>query len=115
MEVYTFSSNPFRMGGPQHDIIKTKVEEYSRVHIGRGYYAIIFKNEIRNLWHFVLENCGALIFTDKNKDNGLKTVRQDVETGDPKLMEQQIKQGKSDCASATLIDFDDFCRRFKNG
>jgi hypothetical protein len=113
MEVYTFSSNPFRIAGPQHDIIKTKVEEYSRVHIGLGYYAIIFKNEIRDLWHFALEDCGALIMTDNNKDGGLRKIRGDVETGDPNLMKKQIRKGKNDLKHATLIDFDDFCGRFK--
>jgi hypothetical protein len=113
MEVYTYVSNPFRMGGPQRDIIKTEVEEYHRVSIGQGYFAIIFENKIRGLWHFALEDCGALIMTDNNKEGGLKKVRQDVETGDLEIMKKQIKRGKIECTGACLVDFNTFCSKFK--
>lgn len=113
MEIYTFSSNPFRMGGPQFDIIKTNVEEYERINIGKGYFALIVKNPLKNLWHFVLENCGAIIWTDNNKEGGIKKVKSDVETGDEKIMEEQIKKGLNDRSHAILLETDDFFKRFK--
>ena len=113
MEVYTFVSNPFRMGGRQYDTIKTEVEEYERIKIGRGYFAIIFENKLKGLWHIALEDCGALIMTDNNKEGGIRKVRGDVETGDSKIMEEQIKKGKRDCASATMVTFETFCEKFR--
>lgn len=113
MEVYTFVSAPFRIAG-KWDIVKTEVDEYERVNIGKGYYAIVFNNPIKDLWHIALEDCGALIMTDNNKEGGIRKVKGDVETGDVAIMKKQIKKGKSDCRAATLITFDDFCGKFKS-
>lgn len=113
MEVYTFVSNPFRMGGPQHDVVKTKVEEYERIKIGKGYFGIVFKNSVKLLWHVALEDCGALIMTDNTRQGAVNKVKLDVENGCEKVMEDQIKKGKRDLAKALLIPFDDWCEKFK--
>lgn len=113
MEIYTYSSNPFRVGGRQYDIIKTNVEEYERINIGRDYFAIVVKNHLKDLYHVALENCGAIIWTDSDKENAIKTVKHDVETGDEEIMKKQIKQGLFEREKGILLENNEFFRRFK--
>lgn len=114
MEVYTYRSNPFRIAGRQYDTIKTEIEEYRRISIGKGYFGILFKNTEKNLWHIAIEDCGAIIWTDKNKEDGIKKVKDDVETGDPQIMKTQIKKGKDEIQGAILLSNADFFRKFKS-
>lgn len=113
MEIYTYSSNPFRMGGPQQDIIKTVVEEYERISIGKGYFAIVCKNTVKDLWHIALEQGGAIIMTDNDKAGGIRKVKHDVEIGDEKLMKQQVQRSLREVKTATLLESNEFFRRFK--
>jgi hypothetical protein len=102
------------MGGRQYDTIKTEIEEYRRISIGKGYFGILFKNTEKNLWHIALENCGAIIWTDKNKEDGIKKVKDDVETGNPQIMREQIEKAKNEIQSALLLSNSDFFRKFKS-
>lgn len=113
MVVYTFVSAPFRMGGNLLDSIKTDVDEYERVNIGKGYYAIVFKNSKKDIWHVALEDCGALIMTDITKEGAIKKVKGDVESGDEELMQKQIRKGRIDCRMARMLTFDQWCEKFK--
>jgi len=112
MEVYTYCANPWKFGGTS-DIIKTSIEEYERVKIGRGYFGILFMNPVKLLWHISLEQ-GAIIGTSKSKAALLKRIRRDVETGDEKIMEQQIEKSINECNQAIEMEPIDFFDLFKS-
>ena len=112
MEVYTHCTNPWKFGGT-HDIIKTRIEEYERVDIGKGYFGIIFMNPVKLLWHISLEQ-GAIIGTSKSKAALLKRIRQDVQTGDKKVMEQQIEKSINECDQAMEMEPIDFFDLFRS-
>lgn len=112
MEIYTYSPNPWKFGGT-HDIIKTRIEEYERVEIGRGYFGILCKNPIKNLWHLSLEQ-GAIIGTDKSKAKLLNKVRRDVHHGDEKIMEQQVERSISECDQAIEMEPEKFFSLFQS-
>lgn len=112
MEVYTVMPTPFRLGGTSINI-KTTIEEYERVLIGRGFYGILFKNPIKNLWHMSLENCGALIGTDKSRASLIKRIKKDIFIGDEKIMMKQIEQGISELKGAAVMERDEWFEKFK--
>ncbi len=112
MEVYTVTPTPWALGGTTAKI-KTIIEEYERISIGKGYYGILFKNPIKNLWHLALENCGALIGTHKSRAILIKGVKKDVEDGDEEIVAAQIKQGISELNGAKLMDRDLWFEMFK--
>ena len=100
------------MLGGKGRYIATTIEEYERVDIGAGYFAYIFKNPQKNIWHIAQADCGALIGADSTKSRLLKKTRKDVEGGDLKEMNAQIKQGKKDCERAEVIDSEKFFSYF---
>jgi hypothetical protein len=101
------------MGGSLWNPIATEIDQYERVGIGRKHFACVVKNPTKKMWHIFLESCGALIWTDTGKTKAIAKVKKDVLTGDPRLMKEQIAQGKMDCASAKTISNEDFFRLFK--
>jgi hypothetical protein len=103
MEVYTVMNTPFAFGGLTCEI-KTDIEEYERVDLGKGYFGMVFKNPKTKQYHLALECCGALIGSDKSKANLIKNVKNDVETGDDKIMKTQINKAKNDLKTAKLLD-----------
>lgn len=111
MQVYTVMPTAWALGGTKVNI-KTTIDEYERISIGKGYYGILFKNPIKNLWHLALENCGALIGTHKSRAILIKGVKKDVKGGDETLMAQQIKQGISDLKHAKVMVWDEWFRKF---
>ena len=113
MEIYTEAAAPFRMGGKLSETIKTNIEEYERVSIGNSFYGILFKNKQRDLWHLALEGCGALIGSSKSKSELVKSVKNDVLTGDPEIMKVQIESAYIVIKSAKLIDKDEWFSKFK--
>jgi len=114
MEIYTYSSNPMRMGGRQYDIIKTNVENYERVELGKGYFGVVVKNPVKEAFHLAEETSGALIGSDAKKMNLIKKVKKDVSTGDSEVMKKQIEQGAYERKSADLLEPSEFFRRFKH-
>jgi hypothetical protein len=102
------------MGGPQHDIIKTNVENYERVELGKGYFGVVVKNPVKEAFHLAEETSGALIGSDVRKMNLIKKVKKDVSTGDPEVMKIQIKQGKHEREIAISLESPEFFRRFKH-
>jgi len=112
VKVYTFLNQTFRMGG-KGEYIKTNIEEYERVDIGCGYFGILFKNKQKGMWHITLEDCGALIGSHKSKKSLIKSVKNDVETGDPELMKKQIEMGIKQMKQAKTLERDDWFSKFK--
>lgn len=112
MEVYTYCANPWKFGGTS-DIIKTNIEEYERVNIGKDYFGILYKNPVKNLWHISIEQ-GAIIGTSKNRAGLLRKVRRDVKTGDEKIMKQQIEKSISECEQAIEMEPIDFFDLFRS-
>lgn len=111
-EIYTISYTPFVMGGSVYQNIKTKVSSFERIPIGKGYYGLIVKNPVKKLWHLAIENCGAIIGTNKSKSKLLKSIMKDVETGDEKIMKEQISKGEIDLKNAKLLSNEDFFSKF---
>jgi hypothetical protein len=112
MKVYTEVPTPFRFYSSV-GFIRTEIEEYERISIGHGYYGILFKNIVADLWHMAQEDCGALIGSDKSKAKLIKSVKQDVKGGSPKLMKQQIKMGKSQMIKADFMERTLWFRKFR--
>lgn len=92
------------MHGGTGCFVATNVEQYTRVDIGRGYYALVFQNPVHKQWHVALEDCGALIQHAGTKRKAIERVKKDVETGDPELMKKQIAKGKTDLKNADLLE-----------
>jgi len=107
MKVYTWKPEPFMHGGTGR-FVATNIEEYERVDIGLGYYGIVFRNPVHKQWHLALEDCGALIGSGAAKAGAVKSVKKDVETGDPELMKKQIAQGRKDRDNADVLDPKEF-------
>ncbi len=112
MEIYTYKSTPFVLG-KSHSPIKTVVEEYERINIGKGYYGILVKNEMISLYHMVLENCGAIIGTDSNRRALIASIKKDVATGDEIMMKQQIETGLVEIRDAELLSSKEFFLLFR--
>lgn len=111
-EVFTLMNTPFALGGT-HKLIKTTISEYERIDIGKNYFGILFFNPVRKLYHMAIEE-GALIGTDKNKKKLIKKVKDDVETGDEKLMKEQVKQSIDMCKQAMFLEPNEFFSKFSN-
>lgn len=112
MHVYTLASNPFRFGAT-HDLVKADIDEYERVHIGKGYYAIVFYNPVRSIYHIALEDGGALIGTDMDKVILINRIKREVAEGDEEVMVQQVQMAKEQLAKAELIERDRWFQKFK--
>ncbi len=112
MEVYTVMPTPFAIARVSINI-KTTIEEYERILIGRGFYGILFKNPVKNLWHISLENCGALIGTNKSRATIIKEIKKDIFDGDEKIMMKQIEQGISELKGAAVMERDEWFEKFK--
>jgi hypothetical protein len=112
MEVYTKVPTPFSFGGT-HVFIKTEIEEYERIDIGRGYYGILFKNNHTKEWHMTQEDCGALIGSNISKAKLIKRIKDDVGNGDGKLMKQQIEMGKKQMSQAHSFEREAWFKKFR--
>lgn len=112
MEVYTKFPTPFSFGG-KYAFIKTEIEEYERIDIGRGYYGILFKNSHTKEWHMAQEDCGALIGSNISKAKLVKSVKDDVGNGDGKLMKQQIEMGKKQMSQAHSFEREAWFKKFR--
>lgn len=108
----TIMPTPFSFGGT-HRYIKTSIEEFERIDIGLGYFGILFKNPVSKQWHLCLENCGALIGTDKSRANLIKRIKNDVETGDDKIMKTQITMAKKELEKALILEPAEWFGKFR--
>jgi hypothetical protein len=112
MEIFTLSSNPFKFGGT-HDIIKTTVEEYERVNLGAGFYGILVKNTVKDLYHLAEERSGALVGAGPSKEDLIGRVKSDILNGDRTFMLKQVEDNMGMLAQAESLPNDEFFRRFK--
>jgi hypothetical protein len=114
MEICTYQYVPFVMGGETHQPVKTHVEKFERVEIGKGYYGLLVQNPVKNLWHMVQEDCGCIIGTHRDKNTLIESVMQDVKTGDTSVMKEQIEFGKELVKRAREMEPKKFFSMFKN-
>jgi len=114
MEIYTWMTTPFAFGGKGH-FVKTEVEEYERIKLRHGYWGILAKNPLKDLWHLAEESCGAIIGTAKSRKEVLAKVLEDMDTGSKDIMEEQIESGEKQRENAKLIPSDRFFEAFKEG
>lgn len=112
IEIYTLMTTLFALGGT-HIYIKTNVENFERMDIGRGYFGLLVRNTNQKIWHMVEEQSGGIIGTDVSRSRLIEYIKEGVENGDSEVMEQQIVQGKKDCQSAKFMGPDEFFTRFR--
>lgn len=111
MEIYTIMNTPFALGGTSKPI-KTEIEEYERVYLGKGYYGILVKNPKKKLFHIALES-GAIIGTLSNRQKLIDRTKEDVASGDENIMAQQVEQSINQCKQAVLLSQEEFFSKFK--
>ncbi len=112
MEVFTRVFNFFKFGGI-YDLVKTEIDEYERIRLGKGIYGILFYNPIKGIWHLAEEQSGALVGTHQDKGVLISQVRIDVDIGDEKIMQRQIEEGKRQLSQAKLVTNKDFFEKFQ--
>lgn len=111
MIVYTVAPSIFAFGGT-HEFLKTEIDEYERINIGKGYYGILFYNDMRNIYHICEETSGTLIGTYRDKFILIGNIKSDVETGDTAIMIEQVKQGMENKERAKMLDKSEWFNRF---
>ena len=112
-KIYTYKYEPFMMGGNLHRPIATEVEDYEVINFGNGYSGLVVKNLVQEKWHMCLDGCGAMIGTDDDKEALIAKVTNDIATGDPKIMKEQVDKAFIELKSAEVIDNKEFFRMFK--
>lgn len=113
IKVYTILPEPFRMGGKLESYIYTDIAEYERIDIGRGYFGILFQNTHTQYWHIALEDCGALIGTNKSRAKVINAIKKDVSDGDEEIMKVQIETGKRMLGLATFLERKEWFSKFR--
>lgn len=113
MKIYTYCNNPFRMGGPQYDVIATEIQEYERVDLGKGFFGVVVKNSVKKMWHIADEVSGALVGTDKSRKALIKKTIADVECADVETMRGQQEHFKDVGKKAIVFNNEDFFKRFR--
>jgi len=104
-------NTPFALGGTSKTI-KTEVEEYERIYIGKGYYGILVKNPNKDLFHMALET-GAIIGSLSDRQRLIDRVKEDVGSGDEDLMAQQVEQSIKQCKQAVSLTQEEFFSKFR--
>jgi hypothetical protein len=113
MEIFTYSSNPFKIGGPQRDVISTIIEKFERIDLGKGYFGILIKNPVLPLFHMAEERSGALVGTLKSRAGLIKRIKNDIKAGEKEVMEEQVKIAMREKSQAIELSSRDFFSRFK--
>ena len=112
VEIYTFRSAPFRLGGT-HEAIKAEIDEpivsiHAETEDGREASFWVLTNPDMNLTLCFSRECGAVIGGGKNEGEAIASVIEDIRTAKGSVIDQQVKQGRMDCASATAISEEQF-------
>lgn len=93
INVYTIKNNPFSLGISYTPIRTTiKAGSFEIITLGRGYSGYIFQNPISKYWHVAELTSGALVGHGQTREEAINLVRNDVETGDPNIMAEQVAQ-----------------------
>lgn len=107
MKVWTMRYTPFVMGGSVWQPVACEIKEAQGPYdLGRGYqgYLVVAPNGTT----FVAEaKTGAFV------GPSIQDVKEDIETGDPKLMEEQVIKAALDYKRAEVIPEEEFWRLLK--
>ena len=106
IKVYTLRYTPFVMGGNTWQPVAILVEADGPHDLGSGYNGFIVTAP--NGKTFIAEaESGAFIGPD------LKTVKEDISTGDSEMMKTQVADAKIQSAQARMLDPDEFWKLLK--
>lgn len=106
IKVFTLEYQPFVMGGDVWQPVATTVEADGPHDLGAGQNGFVVTTPNRKT--FIAEaKSGGLIGPD------LKTVKEDVRIADPEVMEQQVKNGITQCGNARVVKPDEFWKLLK--
>lgn len=106
--VWTKAYRPFLMGGDVHQPVGIEVTVYNPVSLGRGYKGHLITAP--NGRTFVAEaTTGAFVGPT------FEAVKQDIKTGDPKLMKQQMKDAAAMRVKVDVITPAEFWSMLKCG
>ena len=108
MKVFTARARPFGMGGNTAELVATDIEEYERVSVGKGFYAIVFQDPQTNAWLVADERCGGVCGSGKTKAAAIKMVRKDVELSDVEDIEESLSEGIKRRDNAKCVSNDEF-------
>lgn len=106
MLVWTMGYFPFVMGGKVWQPIGTNVEVSQAIPVGRGYKVYVVTAPNGKV--FIAEaTTGAFV------GPSIESVKKDIETGDPKLMKEQVKKATATRENVKVLEPTDFWTRLK--
>lgn len=114
MYIYTFSQNALTFG-KKPESIKTNIEEYARVVLGKGIFGILVRNPIKpDLFHLAEEQSGAIVGTGATAEEVVTSVKQDIAATDIDTILAQIREAKVECQDAREFESAHFFGSIKN-
>ncbi len=114
MYIYTFSQNALTFG-KKPEPIKTNIEEYARIALGKGIFGILVKNPIKpDLFHLAEEQSGAIVGTGATAEKVVASVKEDIATTDIDTILAQIQVAKVECQGAREFELARFFGSIKN-
>lgn len=96
MTIWTIGNRPFVMGGSVEYPMGTKTKCVGAYHVGKGYNVFIANGPAGQV-AVVESKSGAVV------GSSIDQVRQDVATGDPALMKQQVRAALEQVNKVELI------------
>ena len=114
MYIFTFSQNALTFG-KKPETIKTNIEEFARVSLGKGIFGILVKNPIKpDLFHLAEEQSGAIVGTGATAEEVVASVKQDIAATDIDMILAQILEAKVECRAAREFEPEHFFGSIKN-
>jgi hypothetical protein len=105
-QIWTWGYRPFVMGGKVHYVLACKIKCTGPHDLGKGYKGYVATAPSGDT--VVAEaTTGAIV------GSSLRQVRKDIETGDPAVMRQQVKQAAIDMMNAEVTDVKNFWEKTK--
>lgn len=112
IEIFTQAYRPFTMGGDVWRYTKTKAKPEQVITL-KGFKVGIFRNPFVEQYHACLMEGGAMIASALSDVAVVKIVSEDIESGDEKVMKDQIQLSLELNKKCKLEDAESFFSRFK--
>ena len=106
--IWTTGFRPFIMGGNVNAPLAAKVEVGKPVKLSKDISVFVVKSPLTGETHVADADSGALVGTS------LKSVREDVRTGDKKVMKKQIAEAKEQFKKAVMLEPEEFWKKMAN-
>jgi hypothetical protein len=92
--------------------IRTNVDDYERIHLGKGIYGALIYNHVKDLYHLAEEGCGAILMTGTCSQTIISMIKEDVKLRDMSDVGFQIHNGQRNRGLATQVCLTEFFSRF---